>query len=339
MSIPSFRKNNITIPFSSENDKNTGITNILHKENDNVLLKFPQTKENYKTNGNIYLNLLFGKDKSNNRLIVDRILNGEYKLCDSTIQIKDNDLYLLLTYNQPDTPKTKIDPNIIMGVDLGITRPVSIYIHGIDHQPKQIEIGHKIQHERLKHYYHRCSLQETLKYSTGGHGRNKKLQALNILREKEKNWSKNINHKISHDVIKICIEHNVGVIKLEDLTGISMNTNNYFLKSWAYYQLQAYIIYKAKQVGIKILWVDPKNTSITCPTCNIANPINRDKIDKTIFKCQNIECNDFNIKKDCDILAAYNITHKIGYDVKGNSKEGRILKSKEKKKLTPQQTT
>jgi len=331
VSIPSFRKSNLSIPFSANNDKETGITNELYTEGDRYYIQFPLSGEERKIHKKVELSLFFGKDRSNNRIIVDRILNGEYKLCDSNFKIEDNDIYLLITYKQPDSIKPEIDVNKVMGIDLGINRPVSIYISNEKNQPQQINIGLKIQHERMKFYKHRKSLQESLKYSKGGHGRSRKMKSLEDLKDKEKNWSQLINHTISREVIRIANEYNVGVIHMEDLTGITTNSKDYFMKSWAYYQLQTYIVYKAKELGITILWVDPKNTSNTCPTCKVSEPLNRNDKDKTKFRCVNLNCKDFDKDRDADIVGAFNITHTLGLDVKSKSKEGRMKKGKEKK--------
>jgi IS605 OrfB family transposase len=163
----------------------------------------------------------------------------------------------------------------------------------------------------MKFYKHRKSLQESLKYSKGGHGLKRKIQALNDLREKEKNWSQLINHTITRELIRVAQEYSVGIIKLEDLTGITTNSKEYFLKSWAYYQLQTYIEYKAKELGIQILWVNPKDTSNTCPTCGNSDPLNRNDKDKTKFRCISIHCKDYDKVKDADEVGAYNICRRV----------------------------
>jgi IS605 OrfB family transposase len=251
-------------------------------------------------------------------------------MCNSSIQIKDNELYLLLTYKQDDKVK-HIDNNKVMGVDIGINRPVTFYIDGLKHQPHQINIGLKIQHDRMRFYKHRKSLQEAVKYSKGGHGIKRKIQALSNIREKETEWSKLINHNISKELIKIAKDNCVGIIKLEDLTGITTNTKEYFLKSWSYYQLQTYIEYKAKEEGIRILWVNPKNTSNTCPTCGNSDPLNRNDKDKTKFRCISVNCKDYDKVKDADEVGAYNITYSEGIEVKEKSKKGKIESAKKKK--------
>jgi len=326
MSIPSFRKTNINIPFSGKK-KPDGSSDIIYVKDDRYYFDYPTARG---MDMKITLSLFFGKDRSNNRIIVDRIISGEYSICDSSIQVVDNEFYMLLTYKQPDKVSETISDKV-MGIDIGINRPVTYYIDGEKHQPQQMNIGLKIQHDRMKFYKHRKSLQESIKYSKGGHGRNRKTQSLNDLREKESNWSKTINHTITREVIRIAQQYNVGTIKMEDLTGITTNSKDYFLKSWAYFQLQTYIEYKAKELGINILWVDPKDTSNTCPTCKVSNPLNRNDKDKTKFRCINFECNDFDKEKDADIVGAYNICYKDGQEVKGKSKKGKLEKGKKKK--------
>ena len=327
MSIPSFRKTSITIPFKGTVAK----TPVIYKEGEDYVFNLPLSSSERSIFKEIKLKLFYGRDRSGNEKIVNRILSGEYKMNTSSIQIKDNDFYLLLTCTIPETKSEDIIPNKIMGIDLGINRPVSIYIDGEKKQPLQIPIGEKIQTERMKFYKIRRALQQSMKYSKGGHGRTRKMLGMERLKEKESNWSKLMNHDISRDAIDIAQKYNVGIIKMEDLTGITTNTNDLFLKSWAYYQLQTDIEYKAKMVGINIEWVNPKNTSITCPTCKNIDKENRSDKDKTKFTCVNIECDDYGKLKDADIVGAYNITYTEGNKVKGKSKEGRLLNGLKKK--------
>lgn len=327
MSIPSFRKTSITIPFRGTISN----TPVIYNEGEDYVINFPLSSSERSIHKSIKFKLYYGRDRSGNEKIVNRILNGEYKMNTSSIKINDDDFYLLLTCTIPDTKSKDIIPDKVMGIDLGINRPVSIYIDGEKHQPSQISIGEKIQSERMKFYKIRRALQQSMKYSKGGHGRTRKMLGMERLKEKEHNWSVLMNHDISKDVIDISQRYNIGIIKMEDLTGITTNTKDLFLKSWAYYQLQTDIEYKAKMVGIQILWVNPKNTSITCPTCKNVDKDNRNDKDKTKFTCINIECDDYGKLKDADIVGAYNITYSEGLDVKGKSKKGRLLKGLQKK--------
>lgn len=323
MSIPSYRTTNFPIPVE--------IT--ITKEEKYYSFKLPMSIPGKKNFITPKFNLKLGRDRSNNQAIIERILDNTYSLKGSTIQLnKDNEFVLNLVFEHPVIINNTPDPNKIMGVDLGINRPVSFHISGEKHQPKQIDIGLKIQHERIKLQKQRNSLQANNKYSKGGHGRTRKNQSLETHRKKESNWSTLMNHNISKELIRIAVNYNVGVIKMEDLTGISKNKNDYFLKSWKFDQLQQFITYKANQKGIKIEWVNPKNTSITCSTCGTTDPENRNDKDKTIFKCKNMFCDDFDKVKDADVNASINITNSSGSEVKSKSKKGKIEAAIKKKK-------
>jgi len=329
MSIPSFRKTSISIPFSGVKAGEC----VLFVDGDEHMFNFPLSSSERSIHKGIKFKLHYGRDRSGNEKIVNRILSGEYKMNTSSIQIKDDDFYLLLTCTIPVSSSNTKDPNKVMGIDLGINRPVSIYIDGEKRQPSQIQLGEKIQSERMRFYKQRRAIQQSMKFAKGGHGRKRKMLGMEKLREKESNWVTLMNHNISKGVIDAAQKHNVGIIKMEDLTGITTNKTDYFLKSWAHYQLQTDIEYKAKMVGIQILWVNPKDTSITCFTCKNVDKENRNDKDKTKFSCVNIECDDFGKLKDADFNAAQNITYSEGFEEKPKSKKGKLKKSEKKSEL------
>lgn len=328
VSIPSFRKSKMKIPLN-------GVQ--IQKDDNGYYIIFPISRELKEEFGEIKLYFYFGRDRSNNRIIVDRIFDGTYKLCDSSISINDTDIDYLMVFDHPQLNENTLDENKAMGVDLGMNRLVSFYISDEKHQPKQIEVGERIHHERIRYAKQRATISQQLKYSKGGHGIRRKTQALNELRSKESNWATNLNHIVSKNLIDIAIKYKVGTIKLEDLTGISKDTNVYYLKTWKFYQLQEFIKYKAEQVGIKVIWVNPKNTSITCPYCGNVSKDNRNDKDKTIFKCVNEECEQYGVRKDADIVGAINITNTSGEDFKLKSKKGKIELSKRKKETQEQE--
>ena len=83
---------------------------------------------------------------------------------------------------------------------------------------------------------------------------------------------KDIDHKLSHDIIETAVAHNVKVIKLEQLQNIRSTTrtsrkNNPSLHTWSFYRLAQFIEYKTKLAGIKVEYVNPAYTSQECPVC------------------------------------------------------------------------
>lgn len=324
-SIPSFSVTSLPIPLEP----------VIKKEGEFYNITFPMSNHGKKLYSTPKFGLKFGRDRSNNKLIVDRILDGTYNIAGSNIKMTDDkDFVLNLSVDMPIMTSETIKPEKIMGIDIGINRPVTAYIQGEKRQPEQDNRGSKIQHERAKFSAHRRQLAKNLISCKGGHGRKRKMQKLDAIRQKEANWSKLMNHELSRAVIDKAIKHNVGTIKMEDLTGITMKKTDYFMKSWAYYQLQTNIEYKAKMAGIQILWVNPKGTSITCPNCKHEDPLNRSEEDKTKFSCVNPVCSEYQNVKDADLVAAENISNTVGSLVKPKSKQGKIEKAKTKKLAT-----
>jgi transposase len=79
---------------------------------------------------------------------------------------------------------------------------------------------------------------------------------------------------------------------LEDLTGIRRATekirkeDRYTMVSWAFYDLRQKIEYKALKHRAKVITVNPKYTSQTCPKCGHTEKVNRNKQTHT-FCCKN----------------------------------------------------
>ena len=127
----------------------------------------------------------------------------------------------------------------------------------------------------------RRKLQHDLKFNKGGKGRHKKLQALDRLKDKEKNFVQTYNHTISYRIVEFAKKHNCEYINMEKLTKDGFN--NTILRNWSYYQLQQYIKYKAEREEIKVRYVDPAYTSQTCARCGHIDKENRQTQEK--FKC------------------------------------------------------
>jgi len=107
-------------------------------------------------------------------------------------------------------------------------------------------------------------------------GKQKKLSAIRKLHDKEQRWMKDQDHKISRKIVNFAIGKNVGIIRLEALSGIRQTArtsrkNKKNLHTWSFYRLAQYIEYKAALVGIQVEYVNPKHTSQICPACGELN--------------------------------------------------------------------
>lgn len=313
VSIPSFTKDKMPIYFRWSVSKLMVIENKYH---------FQITKD-------LAFTLHFGRDRSNNKSIIDKVISGEYQGCDSCVTIENGKMFLNLSFKFEPQITTAIEKDLTLGIDLGINRPLTV-ARSDGKYIQQIELGQTIMEVRTQLQKRRRELSRGLKFAKGGHGRNEKMKKLDSLRNKEHNYIETMNHKYSREVIKLCQDNNIGKIRMEDLTGITKDSTNYFFKSWPYYQLQYMIEYKAKEVGIGIEYVVAKDTSKTCHCCGVIQDNARDKKDVSKFVCQTIDCNLFDKVQDADINAAKNISKKDGTKEKPKSKKGKIETWKKK---------
>ena len=88
---------------------------------------------------------------------------------------------------------------------------------------------------------------------------------------------------------------------MEDLTGVT-NESNRFLKNWSYYDLQTKIEYKAKEVGIDVVYIKPRYTSQRCSKCGFIDKNNRPVQARfTCLKCGYSENADYNASQNISI--------------------------------------
>jgi IS605 OrfB family transposase len=145
--------------------------------------------------------------------------------------------------------------------------------------------------------------------------RRRKLQkkgakkALTKLKRKQARRTKDINHKVSRQIVNLAIKHHSSIV-LEDLGKIAKKgkAKRYVNKSqWSFYQLETFIKYKAILHGIEVIKVNPAYTSQICPNCG---SINKPRGKKYICHCGFVGHRD--------IVAATNIQNRGVQDLSGN---------------------
>ena len=229
-----------------------------------------------------------GKIKENKielQYTLHKIINKEYKVGQSSLQFdRNNNLILNLNLDIPYNPKNETVEGRTLGVDLGIKYPAYMCLN--DDTYKREHIGSIDDFLRIREQMQdrRRKLQHDLKFIKGGKGRKKKTQALDRLRDKEKNFATTYNHMISKNVVEFAKKNQCEYINMEKLTKDGFN--NKILRNWSYYQLQQYIEYKAEREGIKVRYIDPTYTSQTCARCGHIDKENRQTQEKFICtKC------------------------------------------------------
>ena len=215
-----------------------------------------------------------------------KALFSNAKFVTMRIVTKNHKLVTQIVYNVAE-PELKSDGNV-MGVDLGIKCPAVSYCS--DGSVKFYGNGRKNKYMRRHYAYLRKKLQVS-----------KKIKAVKRINDKEQRIMRDIDHKISHDIVETAVAHNVKVIKLEQLQNIRSATrksrkNNHSLHTWSFYRLAQFIEYKSKLAGISVEYVNPAYTSQTCPICGHVHHAN----DRN-YTC---ECG-FHIHRD--LLGAMNI--------------------------------
>ena len=269
----------------------------------------------------ILFRLEFGKDASNNRCIVERLIESDkqqknkgedYVANNSSIKLVKNEkntrIFLLLSIDIP-AKKQVLDKEVVLGVDLGIKCPLYLAINKNDNFKMQIgDIEHF--HNQRTMFHKRFKSLQKLMCTQGGHGRKKKLEPLEKLKEKERNWVHTQNHVYSREVIKQALKQNAGTIHMESLKdfgkgkeGYVKDEYKYLLRYWSYYELQSMIEYKAKLEGIEVKYIDPAYTSQTCSYCGERGE--RKKQEE--FVCTNPQCKRRGEKINADFNAARNI--------------------------------
>lgn len=273
----------------------------------------------------ITFKVIFNKRKENTLELqhtLQKILNGEYKIAQSSLEFdRNNNLILNLSMDIPFVQQEEFIKGRVLGVDLGINVPCYMSLNDKIYVRKALGNINDFLRVRQQMQERRRELQKALVLTKGGKGRNKKLQALNRLKEKEANFVKTYNHTLSKRVIDFAKQNKVEEIHLEKLT--SEGLGNTILRNWSFYQLQQDIEYKAKRVGIKVVYVDPQYTSQMCSKCGHIAKENRPKETKgqEYFKCT--KCGN---EMNADHNASINIAR---------LKEGESLKTKyeEQKRL------
>lgn len=201
--------------------------------------------------------------------ILDRILEGEYSLCDSKIIYdKKKRLYFLLVTYKFVAQKVVMNPDRVMGVDVGFAVPATIAINDNPYACHFIGDGKEILAFEQRVLGARRALYRSRRYAGGGsrgHGRKALLKPVETMNHKIANFKATKNHEWSKFIVDYAVRHGVSTIQLEDLEKIAEGSP--FLRRWTYYDFQQKIAYKAKEYGIEIVKVSPRYTSARCNKC------------------------------------------------------------------------
>ena len=271
-SVPSFKMN---FPIIVHNESYSLIQTEDQKDNYRNFSIVVKANLGSKESGRTSYSFLVDAGEQSKRALVERIINGTYKK--GALQIvsdKKNKWYCIIPYTFEVELDTSLDPNKIMGIDLGISK--AVYWAFSDSLKRGWINGNEIEEFRRRVQSRRKSIQDQGKYCGDGrigHGRARRIEPIEVLQDKESNFRATTNHKYARHIIDIALRNKCGIIQMENLSGIGESSA--FLKNWTYDDLQSKIKEKAAIEGIQVNLIKPQFTSQRCSRCGYIDRSNR----------------------------------------------------------------
>ena len=204
-------------------------------------------------------------------------------------QIEVNKEYCFVAVQKVELEQLNTDGFI--GVDLNTTSHIAVVANPTTGKVKKL--GKKAYHIHKKYSNTRRKLQ-----------RQGKFVKLSRVKDRESRIVRDLNHKVSRAVVNLAKQENKAIV-LEDLSGIRRNKKQkksfkYALHSWSFYQLRQFIVYKAKLLGVPVVFIQPQYTSQMCSRCGMVG--NR--------QGKNFKCPHCGHIDHADANAAFNIAAK-----------------------------
>lgn len=236
--------------------------------------------------------------------VVNRIVSGEYSLSDSQIKKGKKGLMVYLAYKF-EPKQIALDPSKTCGVDLGAVIPA---VCAVNFGPQRMYIGHgaDVWAARSKFRAQRIRSQRR----QGLYSKTKNWERS----DKEKNWIHTYYHNLTRQVIKFCLQHGCGTIQMEDLSSLRQKDVESEFKRllWIPSKFYDLLSYKAKEEGIEIVKVNPRNSSRRCSQCGYISKENRRS--QKEFVCG--RCGDLKKPINADYNAARNLSLAAGDVIK-----------------------
>ena len=222
-------------------------------------------------------------------------------------QIEINRTKISITFTVRNAKPRPPEERHVVGVDLNATHHIAV-IASLSNN-KVVMMGKKGPNIRKKYFKKRQKAQKE-----------KNFKMLKGMSGGEKRITKNIDHQISSDIVKLAVQTKSKVV-IEDLTGIKnrvtkgngsndhgksgSKTLNRLVNNWSFFRLGKFIEYKCQLAGIPFEKVAPNYTSQLCSYCGV-----RGKRDRKEFVCTNKACNHRGVGRHADVNAAFNIARR-----------------------------
>lgn len=233
----------------------------------------------HKEDGTMTLNTIHG------RVIVtptfkgfEQYFDGSWKLGTAKVLKSGKHWYLHIAVTK-QVEQSEFKSSHVVGIDRGLRQLLTIY----DEKGRTTFVNGKAILQKRKYYK---NLRKELQ-SKNTKSAKRRLKAIG---ERESRWMSDVNHCLAKTLVN---RYGSGTIfVLEDLTGVTFNTvskrakkNRYEHHSWAFYDFEQKLIYKAFDKGSQVVSCDAHYTSQRCPKCGYIDAKNRNK-DKHEFCCK-----------------------------------------------------
>ncbi|RBQ02694.1 hypothetical protein [Pedobacter miscanthi] len=192
-----------------------------------------------------------GKDRSDKKMVLERIMEGTLKLLASHIQLDKGKIFLLAAIEEEKEQHT-LDPAIIAEASLSIEHPVTVKIGNYEHA-----IGNReeLLHRRLAIRSAVDRVKKAVAFNRGGHGKKRKAKSIEDYRHMEKRYVEQKLHVYSRMLIDFCVKHRAATLLLinqQEKEEIAKE-DHYLLQNWSYYSLKDKISFKAAKAGIQVI--------------------------------------------------------------------------------------
>lgn len=232
------------------------------------------------------IDLGHGRNRDKLMATLLKVYSGEYAYCGSSIQISKNKIVLNLSLQIPKEEKDELDKDTVVGVALGLVQPAVCALNNDQYVRLPIGDERDLLDNKLQIQERRRRLQSALRETSGGHGRKKKMQALNRIAKTENNFTETYCHMVSKRIVEFALQNNAKYINMENLSGY--NTDKFILRNSYASKIIMYTTYKAGHYGIEVRLVNPCFNAQVCSICG--NWTSEQKISRTEFVCADPDC-------------------------------------------------
>jgi IS605 OrfB family transposase len=250
------------------------------------------------TSSHFSLNTLQGRVKLQyHKKGMEQYFDGTWSFGTAKLINKHGKWFLHIPVSKDITLCPDAEINNVVGCDLGVNFLATTYD---SKGTSTFYSGKEIKHRRAQYSKLRKELQQRHTASA-----RRRLKAIG---SRENRWMQDVNHCISKALVQAASPKTL--FALEDLTGVRGATERVRLKyryvnvSWSFFDFRKKLEYKTHRCGSKVVVLDPKYTSQTCPKCGHTEKSNRNR------KTHTFRCNNCDYTSNDDRIGAMNLHRK-----------------------------